>query len=260
MPLKRKTMMKKEACKHPVLLLPLEDFQEILGARAASDKCQGLQEPLKAIPLRLRGTLELFNGQKRCERKLLHLAANTCIVNHYQRLEAYLLGRNLRGESVVHPPNVVWSIVNGHGLLKRHLHAQRDWSLVVHQFAENSQRTTVNCEVRIGLGGLLDERERHKAEHLRRELGCSSGKLNGNHIVTPCSSVSRQEHDRYQQSKQTYSWRHYERTSGYYTSVTAERRLGHIKKLTCGNTKIGMVFSNGINGSQTADSRSLGAL
>ncbi|KAJ6545493.1 hypothetical protein B0H19DRAFT_1266918 [Mycena capillaripes] len=36
MPLKRKTMMKQEACKHPVLLLPLEDFQEILGAPAAS--------------------------------------------------------------------------------------------------------------------------------------------------------------------------------------------------------------------------------
>ncbi|KAJ6568480.1 hypothetical protein B0H19DRAFT_1256243 [Mycena capillaripes] len=28
--------MKQEVCKHPVLLLPLEDFQEILGAPAAS--------------------------------------------------------------------------------------------------------------------------------------------------------------------------------------------------------------------------------
>jgi hypothetical protein len=40
-----------------------------------------------------------------------------------------------------------------------------------------------NCELRIGPGRLHDEREQHKAEHLKRELG-SSRKLDGNRVVT----------------------------------------------------------------------------
>jgi hypothetical protein len=45
---------------------------------------------------------------------------------------------------------------------------------------------TINCELGIGPREPRNEREGHKAEHLRRKLGWSSSKLDGN-IVTMCA-------------------------------------------------------------------------